>query len=221
MKEKILKKLDTLIGEANTLFRRLNADDFEDAVDGAKFSGFQTGVLSFFKVILGEENLYYKRFYNGVKYYTDYNLNLALELLSKVKTDIDEGWLDDLKGLVSAELFSDFLDMAEHLLEGGYKDPAAVIIGSVLEENLRQLSLKNGLPIEQNDHKIGRMKPLRAEALNTELAKHHIYNLLNQKSVTAWLDLRNKAAHGLYDEYDLTFVKNFLQFVRDFAAKFI
>lgn len=219
MKEKILKKLDGLIEEANNLFLNLSKPDFDKALDEPKFSAFRTATLSFLKSILGEEH-YYARFNGGVKYYSDYNLVLAIELLKKVKTDVEEDWLDNLKGIVSAELFTDFLDMAEHLLEEGYKDPAAVIIGSVLEENLRQLTLKSGLPITQNDPKLGKTKPMKAESMNIELAKKQIYNLLYQKSVTSWLDLRNKAAHGLYIEYDINFVKAFLQFVRDFAAKF-
>ena len=38
-----------------------------------------------------------------------------------------------------AELFADFLEMADYLLSEGYKDPAAVLGGSMLEEHLRQL----------------------------------------------------------------------------------
>lgn len=219
MKDKILKKLDQLISEANDLFKNLNNSDLNEAYQQSKFTAFKTSCVSFLKTIVGGD-LYFQKFNNGVKYHNDYNLVLAIELLKKVRADVDDGWLDNLKGLVSAELFADFLDMAEHLLDEGYKDPAAVIIGSVLEENLRQLSLKNGLPIEQLDSKNNKMKPMKAESLNIELAKQHVYNLLNQKSVTAWLDLRNKAAHGLYGEYDLMYVKSFLQFVRDFAARY-
>jgi hypothetical protein len=46
---------------------------------------------------------------------------------------------------VAAEVFTDFIEMAEHLLEQGYKDPAAVVAGSVLEEHLRQLCHKNAI----------------------------------------------------------------------------
>lgn len=219
MKEKILKKLGELIEEANKLFINLKKENFDKAMEEPKFSAFRTATLSFLKSILGEEH-YYAKFKSGVKFYSDYNLVLAIELLKKIKTDVEEDWLDNLKGIVSAELFTDFLDMAEHLLEEGYKDPAAVIIGSVLEENLRQLTLKNGMPITQTDPKSGKIRPMKAESMNIELAKKQVYNLLYQKSVTSWLDLRNKAAHGLYSEYDISFVKNYLLFVRDFAAKF-
>jgi hypothetical protein len=38
--------------------------------------------------------------------------------------------------------------MAEHLLDQKYKDPAAVVVvGSVLEEHLRQLCTAAGLPV--------------------------------------------------------------------------
>jgi hypothetical protein len=38
--------------------------------------------------------------------------------------------------------------MAEHLLDQKYKDPATVVVGSVLEEHLRQLCTAAGLPVE-------------------------------------------------------------------------
>jgi len=226
VKDKILKKLDGFIDEANRLLDDLNNYEYPinqstKAIKESHFSSYKTGVLSFLKSLLGPDDLYYNRFYNGVTYYTDYTFALAIDLLQRVKKDVDDGWLLNIKGVVSAELFTDFLDMAEHLLDEDYKDPSAVIIGSVLEENLRQLSLKNGLPISQIDSKSGKMKPLKAEFLNTELSKNNVYNLLYQKSVTAWIDLRNKAAHGQYGEYDINQVRAFLQFVRDFAAKFV
>jgi hypothetical protein len=226
MKDKILKKLDDFIIEANGFLAdvsRKNDNDSQSAkaIKQSKFDSFKTGVLSFLKSILGTDEIYYNKFLHGVLFYTDYSLVLAIDLLQRAKKDINEDWLQNIKGIVSAELFTDFLDMAEHLLDETYKDAAAVIIGGVLEENLRQLSLKNGLPIAQTDSKTGKMKPLKAENLNTELSKNHVYNLLYQKSVTAWLDLRNKAAHSQYTDYDINLVKSFLQFARDFAAKFV
>jgi len=68
--------------------------------------------------------------------------------------------------------------MADHLLDSGYKDPAAVICGSVLEEHLRQLCIKNNIPIEVK--KNGKMKPINADQLNADLAKQNIYSKLDQ-----------------------------------------
>lgn len=55
--------------------------------------------------------------------------------------------------------------------------------------------------------------------MNAELATEGAYNKLDQKSVTAWLDLRNKAAHAQYSEYTLEQVTTMLSGVREFAAR--
>jgi hypothetical protein len=124
----------------------------------------------------------------------------GLGILNAVSKEIEGGWLFTIRTLVSADIFSDFLEMADHLLKEGYKDPAAVMIGSVLEEHLRQLCNKNDIDVEFE--KNGDLIPKKADRLNSELAKEGVYNALDQKSVTSWLDLRNKAAHGKYSEYE-------------------
>jgi hypothetical protein len=43
--------------------------------------------------------------------------------------------------------------------------------------------------------------------------------MLQQKSVTAWLDLRNKAAHGRHSEYDAAQVSALIRDVRDFMTR--
>ena len=55
--------------------------------------------------------------------------------------------------------------------------------------------------------------------MNNDLAFADVYSKLDQKNVTAWLDLRNKAAHGKYDEYNADQVRNLLVGVREFAAR--
>lgn len=62
------------------------------------------------------------------------------------------------------------------------------------------------------------MVPRKAEAINADLAKS-VYDKLDQKSVTAWLDLRNKAAHGKYSEYNEEQVRSMLGAVREFIGR--
>jgi hypothetical protein len=146
-------------------------------------------------------------------------LNMIDSILDALKSDISQGYLASIGEIIHADLFADFAEMAEHLLEEGYKDPAAVIIGSVLEEHLRKLCLKNPpLQIDAVDSK-GVTKPKKADLLNSELTAASVYGKLDQKSVTAWLDLRNKAAHGQYTEYDKKQVELLLQSVRDFITR--
>jgi hypothetical protein len=104
--------------------------------------------------------------------------------------------------------------MADYLLQQGYKDAAAVLVGSVLEEHLRKLAQKSGLTVIQSGG-----APKKAHSINSELAGAAVYLKLDQKSVTAWLDLRNKAAHGKCGDYTNEQVALTLQGVRDFAAR--
>jgi len=134
------------------------------------------------------------------------------------REDMAGGWLQTTKGLVSAEIFSDFIEMAKYLLDEGYKDPSAVIMGSVLEEHLRQLCHKHKIDTEVVTSKGGRV-PKKADVMNSDLVKATIYSKLDQKNVTAWLDLRNKAAHGRYDEYTKEQVSLMLQGIINFLAR--
>jgi hypothetical protein len=103
--------------------------------------------------------------------------------------------------------------MVEYLLSEGYKDPAAVILGGVIEEYLRKLCDKNEIPTT-----VGK-KFKKADTMNNELATANVYSKLDQKSITTWLDLRNKAAHGKYSEYTKEQVDNMLQGYREFMTR--
>jgi len=128
--------------------------------------------------------------------------------------DVENGYLHTYAELLHAELFSDFLEMAEHLLQTGYKDPAAVVAGSTLEGHLHQLC--HGVGVHSEDSS-GR--PIKADKLNADLTKAGSYSKLDQKNVTAWLDLRNKAAHGEYGAYEAAQVAIMISGVRDFIAR--
>lgn len=133
--------------------------------------------------------------------------------LRALRRDYDEGYLSTVQGLIRAELFADFLEMAGHLLEQGYKDPAAVLVGGVLEEHLRALCSARSIPVEVSG------RPKKTDTMNSDLSRAGVYNKLDQKNVTAWLDLRNKAAHGQYDEYTREQVGTMLSGVSEFTAR--
>jgi hypothetical protein len=135
--------------------------------------------------------------------------------LSALREEYALGYLKTFQELVHADMFSDFLDMAYYLNEQNYKDPAAVIAGSSLEQHLRELAKKDGT-INLVDAK---GKPIRAEVINQELCKNAIYNLLEQKNVTSWLHLRNKAAHGKYNEYNAGQVQLLIFSIREFMVR--
>jgi len=190
---------------------------YDNFVEILPFNQFRSSSLSFLKNLFDEHHPYYKEFNDNVTDCTPVHTNVGKGILLAVKQEIDGGWLFTLKGLVSAEIFSDFLEMAEHLLEELYKDPAAVMTGSVLEEHLRQLCDREGIAVEVE--KAGKLSPKKADLLNAELANAGVYNKLDQKIITSWLDLRNKAAHGRYTEYTKEQVDLMYQGVANFISR--
>ena len=144
-------------------------------------------------------------------------LESMIGVVMSLRHDMSKGYLQNFTELIHGELFGDFLEMSHYLVKEGYKDAAAVIAGSALEAHLRQLCIKNNIDTEYERE--GDVRPKKASALNSELAKANIYSALEQKSVTAWLDLRNNAAHGHYNNYAIDQVSSMVSGIRDFILR--
>ena len=115
--------------------------------------------------------------------------------------------------------FVDFSEI-EFLLDQGHKDAAAVMCGGELEKHVRKLCVGNGVDVFLPPKSAGEPQPKRVEQLNAELASINMYGKLDQKHVTSWLDLRNKAAHGDYHEYNEEQVSLMIQGVREFITRY-
>jgi hypothetical protein len=211
----VLKQIDAVLAAYSALRARSKYEDCSDQPDVettglatlmcdtiSRFAQPGSQYIEAMKAILkssGVENAYVLAHIAGV--------------LKALRTAYDFGYLATVTELIHADVFADFAEMAEHLLSEGYKDPAAVIIGSTLEEHLRQLCVKNGIATAVGG------KPKKADQLNAELGGQAIYSKLDQKSVTAWLDLRNKAAHGKYGDYTKEQVHLLIQGVQNFMTR--
>lgn len=63
------------------------------------------------------------------KYGPSYNISAIYGIFKALRDDYRSGYLQEIEELIHADIFSDFLDMAEYLLNKGFKDPSAVLIG--------------------------------------------------------------------------------------------
>ena len=75
----------------------------------------------------------------------NYGLECAKNILQACIWEIEQFGALRFKELVHSDLFADMLEAAEYLLGEGYKDPAAVMAGGVLEQRLRELCRKHGV----------------------------------------------------------------------------
>jgi hypothetical protein len=216
--EQLIAQLDNLIGLFDSLKSKAIYADLSGLTDGAH-QHFLTRCEAAAIRVGGAHSAYVKQLaeilsrpsHDGQK------CIYAVGVIKALKDDVQAGYLRTFEELIHGDLFCDYLEMAHHLLEEGYKDAAAVLAGGTLEGHLRQLCIKHGIPTTTISGSIER--PKKAEQMNTDLRSQSAYALLDQKNVTAWLDLRNRAAHGQYGSYTPDQVALLIDGVREFIAR--
>jgi len=212
---KILTRLDELIalGKKVLATRRQPSPGHitGDFIDVQLANQWLTSCLSLLSRVFGEDSAHYQRIKNQFPSYPKWsNIEQAFGVLLAAKDDFESEGLFSVKKLVEAELFDEFLEQAEHLLEVGYFQPAAVVAGSVLEDGLRKLCQANAVTLTEHP---------KLDWMNSELAKKGTYTKLVQKRITSIADLRNSAAHGKWTEFEKSDVEAMVRDIRDFMAK--
>lgn len=212
----IQKRLDELAakGAAIVAAKTSEYSEFNDRniehVSIPATRGWGTSVLSLLRQAFGETSIHAKHFqtafdkFGAHGYLSSFNSMFAI--FEAAKEDYEGGYIFNLRGLVKAEVLSDALDQADELLRSGYKDPACVLIGVSLEIAVKDLSLRHSVAIAKLDK------------MNVDLCKAGAYNMAKQKQITAWADLRNKAAHGDWTSYSEADVRDMHSGVQRFIA---
>lgn len=208
--EKIQNRLAELIkmGEGVLATKRSLAShvigDYE--VDSQKAYQWATSVQNLLARVFGPTSEHYKNFTAQVNKYLTYSTTyIAQGILKAAKDDYDNAYLFELQRLVEAEVFDDFLEQAEHLLDSGYYQPAAVVAGCVLEDGLRKLCDAHGINLPPRP---------KLDAMNAQLAKAGVFTKLVQKRITTLAELRNKAAHAQWSEFSQDDVREMVEAVR-------
>jgi hypothetical protein len=214
--EKVLDRLDELIelGRKVLATRRAPAPNHmtSDFVDIQLANQWLTSCLSLVARVFGEDSVHYKHFNSQFNNYPKCpNVSQAFGVPLAAKEDYEKEALFEIKELVTAELFTDFLEQAEHLVASGYYGPAAVIAGAVLEDGLRKACLREGILLPTTP---------KLDWMNAELAKRSAYNKLTQKKITALADIRNSAAHGKWDGFQEQDARDMVRDVRNFMERY-
>ena len=219
MDAKIQKTLSDELGKIAAdyqQYRNLSKwSDASDVISNTQVHQMKTRALAAIERATGRSSVYFgqAQVVLGEKRNDWEHLAALIGIVQCAKIDIQSGYLSGLEELIHADVFSDFLEMADYLLSSGYKDAAAVIAGSTLEAHIKQLCAKFGV------NTLSSGKPRKADMLNADLVKSSAYSKLDQKNITAWLGLRNDAAHGNYGGYDNQQVKLLVSSIRDFITR--
>ena len=206
--EKLIKRFNELIEKGQKFL------DNPGSVNTKSTEQWLLSCLNLLKRIFGPESDHYKKFdrlYSDGDFDSIRAYNRCRGIIESAKDEYEKGFLFDMKTLIEAEVFDDFLEQAQYLCSKKYFPAAAVIAGSVLEDGLRKLCVRAGITLSS--------KP-KLDSMNSELAKKGTYNKLIQKKITALADLRNKAAHGKWNEFSSSDVKEMLVQVRTFMETY-
>lgn len=212
---KLIERAESLLLKGQNVSATKRSNSSEDViapstVDSPLFHEWKNNSQNFISLVCGENSPYYKNFADGVKSAFPSDVDRGVGIISALKEDIQLGYLTRVKDLVSAEIFTDFMEMAKHLMDNTYKDSAASLVGAVLENGLRQIAQKHSVDIKSGDD-IG--------SLNTKLADKEVYNRLIQKQIQAWKAIRDSADHGKFEDYKTEDVKAMLEGVQRFLTE--
>jgi len=212
--EKLTDRLNHLIevGEEVLKTKHVPESAIYSYVKGDPFYQWQAGALSFLRAVFGDNSTHFQGFQQRCRGPLYDDALRGQSILKAAKEDIEGGYLKKLEDLVAADIFTDFLEMAEYLLEEGYKDPAASLIVAVLEDGLRKIAKNNGIMLKSKEN---------ISSLNKKIADAKIYNRLVQKQVEVWNEIRDNADHGKFSEYNADSVQEMYSDVRHFLGEYL
>lgn len=210
------ERLAAMLEKAGSLLQTFkpppdNFIGFEGWVNSELFAEWRTQSLVLLRQCLGSGHGYTRSFEEGTeKPSVPSSVKKGIGVLRAAAEDLANGFLFDARSLIEAEVFSDFLEMAQHLLDSGYKDPAASLAGAVLEDGLRRVASAASVTFKKSDG---------IDSLNTSLAKAGIYNKLTQSKVDTWRLIRNAADHGNFGEYTADDVRDMVSGTQDLLGR--
>ncbi|MFI9102290.1 hypothetical protein ACIGXA_17365 [Streptomyces fildesensis] len=212
--EKMVAQLDELI-QSTDLLTTWSQEVFELRHNYTRAQTLATRMEAAIERVSPPGSAYFKEMEKARTVGLQDRVDIVRSTVIALRDDLRAGYLSTIVELVHADLYSDYLEMADGLLGTRHKDAAAVITGTSLEVHVRALCVKHGVDIEQPNG-----APKKADVMNADLKRAGVYETLQQKHITAWMDLRNKAAHGDYSAYDEHQVRLFIDGVRGFMLKY-
>ena len=210
MLKKITERLQQLIqlGHAYVGYKPAGED-----VSEGNYHEWRLASVSFLRTVLGASNHYCKFFDEQIYPHPATRaekIDEGLGILRAVNGEIEFGLLPQIEGLISGEIFGDFLDMAEHLLDNNYFQIVPSLVGAVLEDALRRIAKAHDVLVKPDSDNIS--------SLNTKLADASVYSNFVRKKVALWNAIRDNADHGKFDDNKTQDVRGMLEGVREFLG---
>ncbi len=235
LKAKYSARFDELIAEGTTILGgievipphtlgNLHVTYTTYRLDNRRYTQWKTTCLALFEQVVskGGELAGRVQAFNKAKATKPY-VEFCLGILEAFKGDFERGFFDSVATQIEAEIAADYMGAADRLLVEGHRGkfdhiPAAVLAGAVLEKTLRSMCVQQQPPVAVTTP-TGEPKTLNP--LIDDLKKANVFNELKAKQLRSWADIRNKAAHGEFDQFTRNDVEQMLQGIENFLADYL
>ena len=182
-------------------------------VDAQQYAEWRSQALVCLTQVFGSGHTYRESFASDTeKAGYPASVKRGLGILRAALEDVEHGYLNTIRQMAAADVFSDFTDQAEYLLENDHWMPAVSLAGAVLENGLRSIATRNDVVVHGQDD---------LSSLNNKLADKAIYNNLRRKQVALWADVRNAVDHGRFDDVNESDGADLVRGVRGFLAEYL
>lgn len=225
VEQKISQRFQAVVTEGEVALLTKHMDKYglsTEYIPLPMVTGWRVKATSLLVNVMTKDSIYYTEFMNlvtgeGLKDDETFNkkeiFGQAVQILKAAWGEYAGGYFVSVQTRITADVFDDFLDRADYLLESGDFPAAAVIAGCVLEDGLRKICDREGVTFPPSP------KPT-ISTFNQGLKNKGFYGKPVFHHVTSLGALRNHAAHGEWTEFAEDDVVKMVNDVRDFMAKY-
>jgi hypothetical protein len=211
VEQDISARLSQLIAQSGALSRGNQNDQCVDPAQRAACSAWLTASQNVVHLVLTRPDAPYRkktdrlaeRDHGFLIHHAVAELGAVLQSLLH---DAANGLLASVADQARAEVFDDFLDQAAYYAKNSKKQEAGTIAGVVFEDAIRRYSQRLGIA----------EKGQKLDTLISELASRNEFTAVKAKRARAAADVRTKATHAQWNEFELDDVLSTIEFTRSF-----
>lgn len=129
-------------------------------------------------------------------------------MLRALLRDIDNGLVSSIENQTRAAVFDDFLDHARAYAKRKLPRESGTIVGVVFEDTMRTLCRIHNID-EKNE---------KMDTLISELSRMGLLTAIKAKRARAAANVRTKATHAQWDEFDISDVRSTIEFTEELIS---
>lgn len=208
VEEAVIDRIEELVTESRSLRIGDSKRDYVQSTEqAASCRGWLAAALNIVQQVIPDPQDSYRRFAEKIAtsasgFVINRGVGELSEVLERLLRDIQAGLISSIADSARAEVFDDFLDHAKAYLKEGHHDRAGVIAGVVCEDALRRVCSKHGIAESGN----------KLDSLISALARAGVLSATKAKRARAAADVRNKAAHAQWEDFDADDVRAAIDF---------